>query len=86
METDNNGESNNIMPSLPTNLDISSLPEPARVNLLDFYEFLSQKYDKKRKQDISSEPRRPGSAKGKFTVPREFFEPLPEEILNAFEK
>jgi antitoxin (DNA-binding transcriptional repressor) of toxin-antitoxin stability system len=27
----------------------------------------------------------PGSAQGKFTVPAEFFDPLPEEILNAFE-
>jgi prevent-host-death family protein len=27
----------------------------------------------------------PGSAHGKFTVPPEFFEPLPEEILNLFE-
>lgn len=27
----------------------------------------------------------PGSAEGKFTVPPEFFDPLPEEILNAFE-
>ena len=47
---------------LPTNLDISSLPEPARINLLDFYEFLSQKYNIKRKQDALPEPRRPGSA------------------------
>jgi prevent-host-death family protein len=27
----------------------------------------------------------PGSARGKFTVPPEFFEPLPTELLNAFE-
>lgn len=27
----------------------------------------------------------PGSARGKFTVPREFFEPLPTELLNGFE-
>jgi antitoxin (DNA-binding transcriptional repressor) of toxin-antitoxin stability system len=27
----------------------------------------------------------PGSAHGKFTVPEEFFDPLPIEILNAFE-
>ena len=27
----------------------------------------------------------PGSAQGKFMVPAEFFDPLPEEILNAFE-
>ena len=27
----------------------------------------------------------PGSALGKFTVPPEFFEPLPAELLNAFE-
>ncbi len=74
------------MPSLPTNLDISSLPEPARSNLLDFFKFLSQKYDMKTRQDASSEPRRPGSAKGKFVVSPEFFEALPEEILNAFEK
>ncbi|MFP4030525.1 MAG: type II toxin-antitoxin system Phd/YefM family antitoxin [Desulfococcaceae bacterium] len=36
-------------------------------------------------QKISG-PRRPGSAKGKFTVPPEFFDPLPEEIMDAFEK
>ena len=27
----------------------------------------------------------PGSANGKFTVPAEFFDPLPLEFLNAFE-
>lgn len=27
----------------------------------------------------------PGSARGKFTVPPEFFKPLPTELLNAFE-
>jgi prevent-host-death family protein len=27
----------------------------------------------------------PGSARGKFTVPPEFFEPLPAEILDGFE-
>lgn len=27
----------------------------------------------------------PGSAHGKFTVPPEFFEPLPTELLNGFE-
>lgn len=29
--------------------------------------------------------RTPGSARGNFTVPPEFFEPLPAELLNAFE-
>jgi len=29
--------------------------------------------------------RMPGSARGKFSVPPEFFEPLPDEIINAFE-
>jgi prevent-host-death family protein len=29
--------------------------------------------------------RTPGSARGRFTVPPEFFEPLPEELLNSFE-
>jgi prevent-host-death family protein len=29
--------------------------------------------------------RSPGSARGKFTVPPEFFEPLPSELLNCFE-
>ena len=28
----------------------------------------------------------PGSSRGKFQFPPEFFEPLPDEILNAFEK
>ena len=32
-------------------------------------------------------PRRtPGSAKGKFEVPSSFFDPLPDELLDAFEK
>jgi len=26
----------------------------------------------------------PGSARGQFTVPKEFFDPLPPEILDAF--
>ena len=30
-------------------------------------------------------PRRLGTAKGKVTVPPEFFEPLPEEVLQTFE-
>jgi antitoxin (DNA-binding transcriptional repressor) of toxin-antitoxin stability system len=33
----------------------------------------------------SSIPRTPGSAKGKFTVPPDFFEPLPNDIVYAFE-
>jgi prevent-host-death family protein len=27
----------------------------------------------------------PGSARGKFKVPPEFFDPLPDEIINTFE-
>ena len=27
----------------------------------------------------------PGSARGKFKVPPEFFEPLPDELIDAFE-
>jgi len=27
----------------------------------------------------------PGSARGQFTVPKTFFDPLPDKILNAFE-
>ena len=30
--------------------------------------------------------RAPGSARGKFEVPPAFFEPLPDELLDAFEK
>jgi len=33
----------------------------------------------------SGAKRIPGSARGKFTVPPEFFAPLPAELLNAFE-
>jgi prevent-host-death family protein len=33
----------------------------------------------------STKKRQPGSAAGAFTVPAEFFEPLPEEILASFE-
>lgn len=31
-------------------------------------------------------PRKPGSAKGRFKVPSDFFEPLPQDILEAFEQ
>ena len=31
-----------------------------------------------------ADKRVPGSARGKFTVPPEFFEPLPDDILAAF--
>ena len=36
---------------------------------------------------IAEKPKRrvPGSMKGKFVVPAEFFDPLPGEILRAFE-
>ena len=27
----------------------------------------------------------PGSARGQFTVPKDFFDPLPAEIIDAFE-
>ena len=33
-----------------------------------------------------SSRRIPGSARGKFEVPPAFFEPLPDELLDAFEK
>jgi antitoxin (DNA-binding transcriptional repressor) of toxin-antitoxin stability system len=32
-----------------------------------------------------TEPRPVGLAKGRFEVPPEFFEPLPDELLDAFE-
>jgi len=34
----------------------------------------------------NTEPRKPGSAKGKFKVPEAFFEPLPSDILDGFYK
>jgi antitoxin (DNA-binding transcriptional repressor) of toxin-antitoxin stability system len=35
--------------------------------------------------DVPTRPRSIGLAKGRFTVPSSFFEPLPEELLRAFE-
>jgi antitoxin (DNA-binding transcriptional repressor) of toxin-antitoxin stability system len=35
--------------------------------------------------EVPVRPRPIGLAKGKFTVPRSFFEPLPEELRRAFE-
>ena len=35
--------------------------------------------------EVPVRPRPIGLAKGKFTVPRSFFEPLPEELLRVFE-
>jgi prevent-host-death family protein len=31
-------------------------------------------------------PRKPGSARGRFTVPPAFFEPLPDEVIEGFEQ
>jgi antitoxin (DNA-binding transcriptional repressor) of toxin-antitoxin stability system len=33
---------------------------------------------------VNSQPRIPGIDKGRFTIPDNFDDPLPEEILNAF--
>lgn len=35
--------------------------------------------------EILKHPRSIGLARGRFTVPRSFFEPLPEEVLRTFE-
>jgi antitoxin (DNA-binding transcriptional repressor) of toxin-antitoxin stability system len=35
--------------------------------------------------EVPVRPRPIGLAKGRFTVPRSFFEPLPEELLHTFE-
>ncbi|MEK7764195.1 MAG: type II toxin-antitoxin system Phd/YefM family antitoxin [Nitrospirota bacterium] len=35
--------------------------------------------------EVSARPRPIGLAKGRFTVPRSFFDPLPEELLRTFE-
>lgn len=34
----------------------------------------------------NSEPRTPGSAIDKFEVPKVFFDPLPDEILDSFDQ
>ena len=36
-------------------------------------------------EDRSRPPRRLGVAKGEFSVPETFFEPLPAEVVDAFE-
>jgi len=33
-----------------------------------------------------SQPRKPGSLKGRFEVPGAFFEPLPDDVLDGFYK
>jgi antitoxin (DNA-binding transcriptional repressor) of toxin-antitoxin stability system len=35
--------------------------------------------------EVPARPRPIGLAKGRFTIPRSFFEPLPEELLRTFE-
>ncbi|MEW6281239.1 MAG: type II toxin-antitoxin system Phd/YefM family antitoxin [Candidatus Eremiobacterota bacterium] len=35
--------------------------------------------------DSNPGPRTPGSARGQFVVPASFFEPLPDDIIQAFE-
>jgi hypothetical protein len=42
------------------------------------------KLDEAKVQPASGKRRPIGLARGEFTVPKEFFDPLPDEIINGF--
>ncbi|MCB8943337.1 MAG: DUF2281 domain-containing protein [Ardenticatenaceae bacterium] len=61
---------------------VVGLPEPLQNEVLDFVEFLWSKT----KSDKQKKELRPyGLAAGEFVVPDDFDDPLPEEIIAAFE-
>ena len=62
-------------------LQIDMLPKEAQREIKDFYEFLLTKY----KNSLSRKQKRPfGLAKDEFTIPDNFNEPLPKNILDGF--
>ena len=60
------------------------LPESAQREILHFVEFILSKYS--RAFTLALTAKRPiGLAKGEFKLSNTFFEPLPDEMLDAFE-
>lgn len=59
---------------------IRALPPEKKAAVLDFAEFL-----KNREAELA-DSRPSGLCKGQFTVPDDFDDPLPEEILRDFEQ
>ncbi len=61
-------------------LDLNKLPEHAKHEIIDFYEFLLAKHTK-----TNDKKRRPYAlAKNDFDVPGDFNKPLPPEYLKYF--
>ena len=59
---------------------IRALPLKKQAEVLDFAEFL------KNRETEATDLRPSGLCKGQFTVPDDFDDPLPEEILRDFEQ
>lgn len=68
-------------------LNLEILPHTAQKELKDFYDFLLLKYSNKPARKSRTKKNRPYAlAKGEFDVPEDFNEPLPDDILNEFNK
>jgi len=55
---------------------LNALPESMKAEVADFIEFLESKVKKKQYQNISVSKPKFGSAKGLFTIKKDFDEPL----------
>lgn len=68
-------------------LNLELLPANAQKELRDFYDFLVSKYVRNPLKKSGTKVYRPYAlAKGEFTVPENFDEPLPDDLLNDFYK
>lgn len=64
-------------------LRIDILPKNLQQEIRDYYEFLVQKYN----LNPSDNKKRPsGLAKGEFSFPDSFNDPLPDDLINDFYK
>ncbi|HLO84222.1 MAG TPA: DUF2281 domain-containing protein [Nostocaceae cyanobacterium] len=65
--------------------EIYQTPDFLIEEVLDFLLFVKARRNQQENSEQSKERRPFGLCKGEFTVPDDFNEPLPEEILSSFE-
>jgi len=65
--------------------EIKQIPDDKLVELYDLIHYFRLGLCHERQANEAFIPRPVGLAKGKFQIPAGFFEPLPDEIQDAFE-
>ncbi|MCL2850347.1 MAG: DUF2281 domain-containing protein [Micrococcales bacterium] len=63
---------------------LEELPPDRLAEVLDFAEFLASRDRTGQPNDTNRQPRTLGLLAGKLTVPDDFDDPLPDDVLNAF--